>query len=120
MPPTKEVELEVTHTPREAPGSGAGESEARSSPWGGPRTRVLNAIKFQRQFQGHGSQQRTSSEIKCSNMIQKQPGQMCKTAHHSMSVYTLNMNPMDNMAFLLNSSETHMGESGRRVKMLMN
>lgn len=73
--PIKEVELEVTHTPREVPGSGAGESEARPSPWGGPRTRVLNAIKFQRQFQGHGSQQRASSEIKCSNMIQKQPGE---------------------------------------------
>lgn len=62
--PTKEVELEVTHTPRKVPGSGEGESEARPSPWGGPRTRVLNAIKFQRQFQGHRSQQRASSEIK--------------------------------------------------------
>lgn len=51
------------------------------------------------------------------------PGQMCKIAHHSMFVYTLNMNPVDNMAFLLNSSETHMGEFGRRIKkikMLMN
>lgn len=62
---------------------------------GEARTRALDAVKFQRQFPGHWSQQRAGSVITCSNRIQKhpgeqeyciQPGQMCKIPHCSVCV----------------------------------